>query len=436
MALSSSPPSGFRDFLPSNIELRQKVSQTISRIYRSFGFEPIETSALENLEVLTGKGGGENEKLIFKVLKRGEKLTEALEKSEELADLGLRFDLTLPLARFYAAHQNDLPKPFKAFHIAPVWRAERAQRGRYREFTQCDLDIVGSESWMAEVEVISAILTVFEKLGIKDVSVHLNDRALVYETLNQAGIPPNQQVEVCITLDKLDKIGEEGVFAELHDKFSLDSATVVNAAKLIMDNPTEISKFDSIAPAEARGIKNILEKLKGAAGSQGQNCFFNSSLMRGFDYYTGPVFEFRHPKLSGSLGGGGRYDRLLEKFGVSSIAACGGSIGFERLILLLEELGNSRETLGAKFFIAVFSEEMLSQTLELSSKLRNLGQSVDLYPGAAKLKNQFKYADQKKARYALILGPDEAKQNQIRVKDLKTGIESLADFESLPKLPD
>ena len=436
MTLSSVPPSGFRDFLPKNLELRQKVSQTISRIYRSFGFEPIETSALENLEVLTGKGGGENEKLIFKVLKRGEKLTEALEKSEELADLGLRFDLTLPLARFYAAHQNDLPKPFKAFHIAPVWRAERAQKGRYREFTQCDLDIIGSENWMAEVEVISAILAVFEKLSIKDVSVHLNDRALVYAALNQAGVPQDRQVEVCITLDKLDKIGEKGVFAELHDKFSLDSTTVVNAAKLIMDKPAEIGKFDSIAPEQARGIKNILEKLKDAAGNQGQNCFFNSSLMRGFDYYTGPVFEFRHPKLSGSLGGGGRYDRLLEKFGVPSIAACGGSIGFERLILLLEELGHSDENLGPKFFIAVFSEEMLPQTLELSSKLRNLGQSVDLYPGSAKLKNQFKYADQKKARYALILGPDEAKQNQIRIKDLKTGIESLADFESLVKLPD
>ncbi len=430
MVLSSSPPSGFRDFLPRNLELRQKVSQTISRIYRSFGFEPIETSALENLEVLTGKGGGENEKLIFKVLKRGEKLTEALAKSEELADLGLRFDLTLPLARFYAAHQNDLPKPFKAFHIAPVWRAERAQKGRYREFTQCDLDIIGSNSWACELEIISAILKVFEALKIEGMTVFLNDRSLVYQALEQAGIPEDKRASACILIDKLDKIPREKINQELSILAGEKASQAVQS--LLMDNSE--NRYAEVSPSSYAHLKEISSSISRL--NKNAHIEITPSLMRGFDYYTGPVFEFRHPKLSGSLGGGGRYDRLLEKFGVSSIAACGGSIGFERLILLLEELGHSDETPGPKFFIAVFSEEMLSQTLELSSKLRNLGQSVDLYPGAAKLKNQFKYADQKKARYALILGPDEAKQNQIRIKDLKTGIESLADFESLVKLPD
>ncbi len=430
MTLSSSPPSGFRDFLPKNLELRQKVSQTISAIYRSFGFEAIETSALENLEVLTGKGGGENEKLIFKALKRGEKLTEALEKKEELADMGLRFDLTLPLARFYAAHQSLLPKPFKAFHIAPVWRAERAQKGRYREFIQCDLDIIGAEHWSAEVEIISAILKVFDELKISDVTVFLNDRSLVEEALQKAGVPEEKRNAVCILLDKLDKMPREKIEEELSTL--VDKQTSESIQTLLLGKSE--NSYAEVSPASYARLKEISSSISRL--NQNARVQITPSLMRGFDYYTGPVFEFRHPKLAGSLGGGGRYDRLLEKFGVPQIPACGGSIGFERLILLLEELGQMSEVSGPKFFIAVFSEEMLPRSFELASQLRALGQTVDLYPGPAKLKNQFKYADQKKARYALVIGPDEVRQNQIRIKDLKTGIEKLEDFEAVLKLPD
>ncbi len=430
MPISSSPPSGFRDFLPQNLKLRQKVSQTISDIYRSFGFEAIETSALENLEVLTGKGGGENEKLIFKALKRGEKLTEALEKKEELADMGLRFDLTLPLARFYAAHQSFLPKPFKAFHIAPVWRAERAQKGRYREFTQCDIDIIGADHWTAEVEIISAILQVFDALEIKDVTVLLNDRALVEEALQKSGVPEEKRASICVVIDKLDRMPREKIEEEIS---ILVGEQISQAVQTLLLGESE-SSYAEVSPASFARLKEIsasLSRLNKNARVQ-----ITPSLMRGFDYYTGPVFEFRHPKLSGSLGGGGRYDRLLEKFGVPQIPACGGSIGFERLILLFEELGYHNEDFGPQFFVAIFSEEMMPRSLELASKLRALRKNVDLYPGPAKLKNQFKYADQKKARYALIIGPDEARQNQIRIKDLKTGIEKLEDFEAVLKLPD
>ena len=430
MPISSTPPSGFRDFLPRNLELRQKISQTISGVYRSFGFEPVETSALENLEVLTGKGGGENEKLIFKALKRGEKLLEALEKNEELSDMGLRFDLTLPLARFYAANQSLLPKPFKAFHIAPVWRAERAQKGRYREFTQCDLDIVGSDSWAAEVEIISAILEVFDALKIEEITVLLNDRSLVDQALSIAGVPEEKRTAACILIDKLDKVPREKIVEEL-SLLAGEQASKAVQALLLGDSENRYAEVSASSYARLKDISSGISRFNKNARIQ-----ITPSLMRGFDYYTGPVFEFRHPKLSGSLGGGGRYDRLLEKFGIPTISACGGSIGFERLILLLEELGYQKEDSGPKFFIAVFSDEMLPRCLQIAFELRALGQTVDLYPGPAKLKNQFKYADQKRARYALIIGPDEAKQNQIRIKDLKTGIEKLADFDSLANLPD
>lgn len=428
MFLSSSPPSGFRDFSPSACALREKTARTISRIYRSFGFEPIATPALENLEVLTGKGGGENEKLIFKVLKRGDKLAQALEKSEELADMGLRFDLTLPLARFYAARQHELPKPFKAFHLAPVWRAERAQKGRYREFDQCDLDIIGSESPLCEIEVISAILAVFDQLKIEGVSVHLNDRSLVEAALQKAEVPQDKRTSVCVALDKLDKTSRESVLGELIEIAGRPSAEMIEETLLNADS----APYAATLPELHERLQKIAEGV--ATLRPGADVKINPSLMRGFDYYTGPVFEFRHPQLAGSLGGGGRYDRLLEKFGVPRVPACGASIGFERLILLLEALKQGTAPPGPRFFVAFFSEELSRKTLELSSKLRAAGFSVDAYPGPAKLKAQFKYADQKRAEYALIIGPDEMAKDLIRVKNLKTGIESLEEFDALLKL--
>ncbi len=432
MSIPVNPPSGFRDYPPEACARREFAVRTISEVYRSFGFEPIATSAVEDLAVLTGKGGGENEKLIFKILKRGEKLDAARAENGELADLGLRFDLTLPLARFYAKHQSQLPHPFKAFHIGPVWRAERAQKGRYREFYQCDADIIGSESPVCEVEVISAILTAFEKLGIPDVSVHINDRALVYAALNSSGVPPEQHMEVCISLDKLDKIGEQGVFAELHTKFSLSSSAVVNSAKLIIDNPSDIKKFTNIAPEQTRRIKNILDGIN--TTNKNAQCFFNSSLMRGLDYYTGPIFEFRHAKLSGSLGGGGRYDRLSEKFGGPAVPACGGSIGFERLLLLLEESGAAAASTGPEFCVLVFDESLRAKSLALAAALRQAGRSADLYPGTGKLKAQFKYADAKGAGYALIIGPEEASRGIIKAKNLKTGQEQSLALEDVLRL--
>ena len=425
-AIPTTPPSGFRDFLPDACALRARAIETISGIYRAYGFSQIATASVEDLAVLLGKGGGENEKLIFKILKRGEKLEAALGGSE-LADLGLRFDLTLPLARFYSRHQSELPHPFKAFHIGPVWRAERSQKGRYREFYQCDADVIGSESLQAEIEVISAILTAFSAFGLEDAAVHINDRRILLAILEKAKVPAEKIGGTCISLDKLDKIGPQKVADELRALLGEEPAKALEP--LVLGDTPSIDWLRSFAP-EAMDRLNAITSLL-SESFDGKRLVLQPSLVRGFDYYTSTVFEFRHPKLSGSLGGGGRYDRLTEKFGGQAVPACGASIGFERLMLLLEESPSGTQDLGPDVCVTVFSEELRAKTLAAANKLRAAGLSVDVYPGCGKFKAQFRYADSRKARLALVLGPEEAAAGRIKVKDLKTGEEKLETLENL-----
>lgn len=431
MGLSTTPPSGFRDFLPEACALRGKAIETISRVYRSSGFMPIATSAVEDLEVLLGKAGGENEKLIFKILKRGEKLQEAA-SGGELADLGLRFDLTLPLARFYSRHAGQLPNPFKAFQIGPVWRAERAQKGRYREFYQCDADIIGTESLLAEVEVIQAITSAFLALGIEQPAVLLNDRSLLDALLEAAKIPQDKRSQACILLDKLDKMDRQEILAEFDRLLGPQPAKFVETV-LMAAQPDE-DRLSDAAPEAAKRLLEIRKTLQGLFGKP-EAFRLSPSLVRGFDYYTGAVFEFRHPKLPGSIGGGGRYDHLTEKFGGKSVPACGGSIGFERLMLILEETGQAGPGQGPQACVTVFSEELRGRSLEVASKLRAAGWEVDLYSGTGKLKAQFKYADMRQARLAIVIGPDEAAAGKVKVKDLKTGEEKFAALEDLAARP-
>ncbi len=409
LSIPTTPPSGFRDFLPDSVAARSRAVETITRVYRSFGFEPVATAAIEDLAVLQGQGGGENEKLIFKIMKRGEALERAAAEKSELADLGLRFDLTLPLARWYSKHGSQLPRPFKAFHLGPVWRAERAQKGRYREFTQCDVDIIGSDSWGAEVEVIAAILAVFGAFGLEGVKVHLNDRRLVDQALAAAGVPEEKRGTVCVSVDKLDKIGRDAVIAELVASVGQPAADAL-VKTLLAENGAATDPLDKIIAA----VKALVPASTIAV---------DPSLMRGMGYYTGPVFEFRHPSLSGSLGGGGRYDKLTEKFGGPSTPACGGSIGFERLMLILEEMGKAGDRLAPDAVVTVFSDELRGRSLEVGAALRVQGLAIDVYPGTGKLKAQFKYADQKKAVYAIVIGPDEAGRGVLQVKTLATGDE-------------
>jgi len=423
MSISNTPPSGFRDFTPKDASARFGLIQTIVRVYRSFGFEPIMTSAVEDLAVLTGKGGGENEKLIFKILKRGDKLTEASAAgSGELADLGLRFDLTLPLARFYSHYGGTLPKPFKVFQIGPVWRAERAQKGRYREFYQCDVDILGCEDWMAEVEVIEAISSALGTLGISSPEILINDRRILFAMLDDAKVPHEKRIPACIWLDKLDKMDPEDVWAGLYEEIGRDSASLLRLAldesREGTDGLARLCALPGLAEPVER-LSRILQSLKVLL--KGPAVRFEPCLVRGLDYYTGSVFEFRHPSLGSSLAGGGRYDRLVEKFGGQPVACCGGSIGFERLMLILQETAQQAGADGPQACVTVFSDELRERSLDLAQQLRAKGISVDVYPGAGKLKNQFKYADSKNAAYALVVGPDELASGLVKAKNLKTG---------------
>jgi histidyl-tRNA synthetase len=425
MSIPTAPPSGFRDFLPDQVALRHEAIEKIQKIYRSFGFQPVATSAVEDLSVLVGQGGGENEKLIFKIMKRGESLERAHAEKSDLADLGLRFDLTLPLARYYTKHGSLLPHPFKAFNLGPVWRAERAQKGRYREFTQCDADIIGADSWGAEVDVITAILTVFKGFGLTGVKVHLNDRRLVDQALEAAGIPPEKRGHACVIVDKLDKMDAAKVLAELEAEVGAAAAKTLSGTIMATEAGPEMRA------AIEKGEFGHLVKISNAVKSviPDADIVLTPNLMRGMGYYTGPVFEFRHPSLSGSLGGGGRYDRLTEKFGGQPIPACGGSIGFERLMLILEEMGRHASDAAPDAVVTVFSDELRGRSIEVASALRAKGLSADVYPGGGKLKAQFKYADQKKAAYALVIGPDEAARGVVQVKALKTGEEQAMTLE-------
>ncbi len=420
MSIPTAPPSGFRDFLPEQVALRQDAVAAITKVYKSFGFQPIATSAVEDLAVLTGQGGGENEKLIFKILKRGEALERAHAEKTDLADLGLRFDLTLPLARYYTKHGSLLPHPFKALQLGPVWRAERAQKGRYREFTQCDVDIIGSDSWGAEVEVIAAILTVFKALGLSGVKVHLNDRRLVDKSLEAAGVPAEKRGHACVIVDKLDKMEPAKVLAELEAEVGAEAAKALSATILATEaGPETLAAMKS---GDFAHLGRISDAVKGSVPDA--DIVFTPNLMRGMGYYTGPVFEFRHASLSGSLGGGGRYDKLTEKFGGQPIPACGGSIGFERLMLVLEEMGRHGTSAAPDAVVTVFSDELRGRSLDVAAALRAKGLTVDVFPGGGKLKHQFKYADAKKAAYALVIGPDEAARGVVQVKSLKTGDEA------------
>lgn len=381
---------------------------------------------LENLSTLQGKGGGsDNEKLIFKVLKRGEELTRALAAGEgsPLADLGLRFDLTLPLARYCSRFKEQLPKPFKVFQIGPVWRADRPQKGRFREFVQCDVDIVGAKEVGAEADCISAILEVFTAVGINGVEVHLNDRRLLSALKGE--LPESEWAQCLVTLDKLDKIGAEGVEKEMIATLGKVPAGISKALAL-----GGLDDFSEIHPESAGSLSEILSLLKILC--PGTKAVFNPTLVRGQDYYTGTIFELRHPDLAGSLAGGGRYNRLLEIFGGQDTPAFGGSIGFERLCLLLQEKGETKslEKVPDVFF-PLFDAAMREPVMKLASALRLAGLSADVYPDAAKLKNQFKYADDRGIPLTAILGADEWAARTIKVKKMADRSEESISLEPL-----
>ncbi|MCO5143569.1 MAG: histidine--tRNA ligase [Oligoflexia bacterium] len=427
--ISTNPPSGFRDFLPNESANRRKIESCIRSIYQQFGFQEIYTPMVENLTTLLGKGGGsENEKLIFKILKRGEELNRSLEASStELADLGLKFDLTLPLARFYAKNREKLSKPFKVFQIGPVWRADRPQKGRFREFYQCDVDIIGSASIGAEVDCILAIAKVLETLGLENCEVHINDRRLL-QALGK-NEPAGDWQKALILLDKLDKLGQEGLEQEFQKSFGRIPDGI---QKIFAFSDSDFSALKEASNESIESLDSIKALLTATSKVEVK---INPTLVRGQDYYTGTIFEIRHKDLSGSLAGGGRYNRLLEIFGSEAIPSFGGSIGFERLCLLQESSdANENKKPTAFVFFPLFSEKTREVTLTAAQSVRNKNISVDVFPDPVKLGNQFKYADSCAIPYAVVIGESEIATQKAKLKNMSDRTETEVSISDLPKI--
>lgn len=338
--LPKTPAKGMRDFLPKEFALRQQILATIQRTYESYGFTRIETPAVENLALLTSKQGGDNEKLIFKILKRGEKLDVAA--SDDLCDLGLRYDLTVPLARFYANNSAQLPAVFKAMQMDNVWRADRPQRGRFRQFVQCDIDIIGEETNLAEIELILATTTALGNLGLDNLNVRISDRRLLNALADRCGIAEDAKPAVFIALDKLDKIGINDVMCEIESVAPNKSKDFVNLIGRIIaaDNPFAkcVEELNGFLPKEVeRNLADILYVTNNCI--KNGKVTFDVTLVRGMGYYTGTIYEISVDGLASSIAGGGRYDKMIGKITGNDVCACGFSIGFERIALLLQERG-------------------------------------------------------------------------------------------------
>lgn len=387
MALKKKPVTGMKDMLPKEMEIRDYVIQMIKDTYKTFGFTSIETPCVEHIENLCSKQGGDNEKLIFKILKRGEKLRLAEAKEEmDLVDGGLRYDLTVPLARYYANHANELPSPFKAMQIGNVWRADRPQRGRFRQFVQCDIDILGEPGNLAEIELILATTAMLGKLDFHAFTVCINDRNILKAMAAYSGFREEDYDEVFIILDKMDKIGAEGVAKELEELGSYTKEQV----------DTYLGLFDQIS-GDIEGIRFCKEKLAGfldekiadgmetiissveAAKEAEFKVKFDPTLVRGQSYYTGTIFEIRMDEFGGSVAGGGRYDKMIGKFTGQDTPACGFSIGFERIAMLLLENGyepGNRKEKKAYLIEKDLPQEGILKVLSMAKEERAFGKQV------------------------------------------------------------
>ena len=388
MALIKKPVTGMKDILPAEMLLRDYCIGVIKKTYGEFGFTSIETPAVESLANLNSKQGGENEKLIFKVMKRGEKLNlETAKEENDLADSGLRYDLTVPLVRYYANHAGELPSPFKALQMGNVWRADRPQKGRYRQFMQCDIDILGEASNLAEIELILATTTTLGRLGFKDFKIRINDRKILKAMAAYSGFPEEEYDNVFITLDKMDKIGTEGVAEELVkagyakemvDKYldlfiSTEGKGAVEGLEIIA------GKLGSFLDTQTlEGLKEIISSVDSTKTAQFETVF-DPTLVRGMSYYTGTIFEVSMPQYGGSCGGGGRYDKMVGKFLGQDTPACGFSIGFERIIMIMMDEGFKipGESDKVAFLIEKgIKGQRLSEIILEAQKLRTEGKQV------------------------------------------------------------
>lgn len=443
--ISAKPPSGTRDFLPDAVRARRWATLCIERAYEAHGFVPLETPAMERLDVLSGKYGDEGDQLIFRVLKRGDKLPELSETTDPatLTDLGLRYDLTVPLARVVAAHQNALPKYFKRYQIQPVWRADRPQRGRFREFYQCDVDYVGSTSLVAETTVLGAVADALAGLGFQAVTARLNDRRILTGILTLAGVPDASAGDVLVSVDKLDKIGRERVVDELRERGLDDDA--ITALAPMLDGVGDATPADAIAALRTRldGISEVgvagcdallsLFEMMEAAGAATLRCVFDPTLARGLGYYTGPIFELNVDDLPMAVGGGGRYDGLIGMFRGNQTPAVGCSLGLERLLVVLEERGMLPSDHGASdVVVARMDDDAVGANLALARAIRSAGLRVEVFPDKAKLGKQLQYAESIGARVVVLQGNRELDAHEVQLKDLVTGTQVAVAVQDAP----
>lgn len=386
MALSKKPVTGMKEILPKEMKIRDYVMNVIKDTYAAFGFTSIETPCMENIANLSNKQGGENEKLIFKVLKRGEKLDIDNAKEEnDLVDFGMRYDLTVPLVRFYSNNENNLPSPFKALQMGNVWRADRPQRGRYRQFMQCDIDILGEPSNLAEIELILATTTTLGKLNFKNFQIRINERRILKAMAAYSGFSEDSYDLVFIILDKMDKIGLNGVEDELlkadFDKESVDKYLGLFKGIEVADNGLVYLRDelkDFLEDDVAASLTEIIDSVK-ATKSSDFEIVFDPTLVRGMSYYTGTIFEIAIPEFGGSCGGGGRYDKMVGKFTGKDVPACGFSIGFERIVLLLLESGFEVPTEGKKIAYLIekgVKGDRLCEIIAMAQEARKNGNQI------------------------------------------------------------
>lgn len=445
---------GTRDFGTLQMSRRNYLFAVIKSVFEKFGFQPLETPAIENLSTLTGKYGEEGDQLLFKILNSGDFMKGASEENLakrdskgltfEISEKGLRYDLTVPFARYVVMNQNDITFPFKRYQVQPVWRADRPQRGRYREFYQCDADVVGTGSLLCEAEIVLMIAEVFRNLKLNDYSIKLNNRKILSGMSEIMGAP-GKEGALCVAIDKLDKIGEEKVFIELQERgFAPDAVTRLKpflqfsgSNESILDGLEKALAGSEIGLEGVKELKEVVEMVKGF-GSEVLQLAIDPTLARGLSYYTGCIFEVKPTTVQmGSICGGGRYDNLTGVFGLPGVSGVGISFGIDRMYDVLDELqlflAESLQT--TKVLIANFDEVSARKALTLLNKLREAGISAELYPEPVKLKKQFTYAENKRIPYLLMAGETEFETGKYGLKDLNSGIqEALNIGEIIGKL--
>jgi len=446
-------PKGTRDFSPEEMVKRNFIFDTIKSVFRKFGYQEIQTPSMENLETLTGKYGDEGDKLIFKILNSGDFLSkvspeelqvgDAKKLTSKVSEKALRYDLTVPFARYVVAHQNDISLPFKRFQIQPVWRADRPQKGRYREFYQCDADVVGSESLLNEAEFVLIYQEALSQLGLKDFSILINNRKILSGIAEIIG-KPELIIDMTVAIDKLDKIGFDGVCKELLERgfTQSDIEKLQPIIELKGSNSEKIQALKKVLAyseigqngiEELETIFNYIQRLQTPKATL-PNVALDITLARGLNYYTGAIFEVKSNEVTmGSIGGGGRYDDLTSMFGLKNLSGVGISFGADRIYDVLEELGAfpKNTTESTKVLISNFDGAAEKFALPILSQLRAAGIAAELYPQAAKLKKQLGYADAKHIPYVILIGSEEMASGLLSLKNMKSGEQSTLTIQAL-----